>query len=136
MIVLDASVIIALLDPENIHHQAVRPVYASDERLAVSTLTLAEVMVYPLPEPRNWEAFITDFEIAVIPLLDGDAGGLAQVRRETRLRMPDSVVLYTAMKLGADIATTDRHLARAASGAGLHVLPGGFTGINMPVIGG
>jgi predicted nucleic acid-binding protein len=44
-----------------------------------------------------------------------DAAGIAEVRAATRLRMPDAIVLYTAERHGAELVTTDRVLARAAT---------------------
>ena len=48
-----------------------------------------------------------------------DAAGLAEVRAATGLRMSDALVLYTAERHGAELATTDRSVARAAEQRGI-----------------
>lgn len=49
MIVLDASVLIAFLDPTDAHHSSARDLVrsASGQALGASVLTIAEVMVAP-----------------------------------------------------------------------------------------
>ncbi|MDR1189517.1 MAG: type II toxin-antitoxin system VapC family toxin [Bifidobacteriaceae bacterium] len=123
MIVLDANAVIAFLDPADPHFGSARAVFASGEPLAIPALTLAEVMVHPLPDAGGWDKFVADFDIEIIPLLTTDPAGLAQVRRETRLRMPDAAVLHAAQALKAAIATTDARVAAEARARGLATHP-------------
>lgn len=123
MIVLDAGILIALSDSGDSHHAAVGRFLeeADDERLAANTVTIAESIVRGALDDRA-EGILEGYELlGLIPLdLYGEsAGAIARVRAETRLRMPDAIVLYTAEREGAELATTDAAVARAAESRGL-----------------
>ena len=118
LIVLDASAIIALFDHTDSHHEwalkMLRDTAAFD--LATSTLTYAETLIHPTKAGKKnvFESAFAGLGVKVHPLLPGDALDLADVRNQTSLRMPDAVVLALAVKLGANIATTDQELGKAA----------------------
>ena len=71
MIVLDASVLIALLDGEDAHHQRAETLLAQeiDDDFAASSLTLAEVLVAPAREGRldTVREALTDLEVEELP---------------------------------------------------------------------
>jgi predicted nucleic acid-binding protein len=54
VIVLDASVLIAYLDGENVHHAGAEELLAGevDDDFGANSVTLAEVLVLPAPEQR------------------------------------------------------------------------------------
>lgn len=120
MIVADASWIIAQRDPHNIHHAAAVRIaqHTMDETIILHPLTLAECLVSPARsgqlEPAA-AALRAAYQIA-----DIDPGAplrWARLRAETRLRLPDAIVLDTAVVNGATILITfDLQLARAAAG--------------------
>lgn len=125
MIVLDASLLIALLDDGDAHHaQAHSLLEDSTDPLAVSTLTLAEVGVGPARAGRlpAVHQAVAALDLYVVPLGSQDWESLAQLRASTGLRMPDCCVLQAAADRSAVVATFDRRLARAAGQAGLRVL--------------
>jgi len=65
-------------------------------------------------------AALAELEISEIPLERGAGAGMARLRAETGLRMPDCCVLHAAGVTGADaVATRDQRLARAAAIRGL-----------------
>ncbi|MBA3860602.1 MAG: PIN domain-containing protein, partial [Solirubrobacterales bacterium] len=57
-IVLDASVVIAVLDPRDAHHDAALRLLGdrAGDRWAMSTVTLAEVLVHPMRLGREADA--------------------------------------------------------------------------------
>ena len=123
-VVLDSSVVIALLTPFDKHHIAAREAVAEiEERLMISTITLAEVLVRPAKlsyracselaeelskqfgEPINLSS-----EIAVLA---------ATVRAITGLTIPDAIISATATVLAAELWSCDGALAKAHKGARL-----------------
>lgn len=125
MIVLDASMLIALLDAEDPHHVSARVTlaHASDD-LAMSVLTLAEVAVGPARLDRLGDACTAAavLRLAVAPLDGADWTQLARLRVETGLGMPDCCVVHTALHQSGPVATCDRRLGRAADNLGLRTL--------------
>lgn len=124
MIVLDASALIAQLDGKDVHHQRTRELLGewADEKLGASVVTLAEALVAPARADRLDEARALLRELGVEPIgLSGDTvSGLALLRAETGLRMPDCCVLHAAAVVGAStVATFDEQLARVAAVRGL-----------------
>ena len=119
MIVVDASVLIAHLDENDaLHDRAVDVLLASAEQpLACSPITLAEVLVGPARAGRLRDArnAITNLGVAEIPLGEGAAARLAELRAETALKLPDCCVLLAADDAQAQaVLTFDDRLARAA----------------------
>ena len=125
MIVLDAGVLIAANDPRDTHHpdaSAFIDAHA-DSGLAAAGVTLAETLVHAVPVGLLSEV-LEDYEILGIQPLDvpGTAAGtIARIRAETRLRMPDALVVYVCEREQAELVTTDRALAKAAIARGIPV---------------
>ena len=126
MIVVDTSWIVALRDPGDDHHR--RAVATSreiaDEDAVLHPATLAECLVAPARLGALEEATAglrASFDVAEI---DPDAPlRWAQLRAATGLRLPDAIVLDTALHEGARaVATFDEQLAARASARGLGVL--------------
>ena len=116
MIVADASVLIAFLDPNDAHHAAAVELLAEAvPPLFVHPITAAEVLVAPV---RNGvvDAVWADLtaigvEIDASPV---DPFQLARLRVETGCRLPDCCVLASAAALGTGVATFDERLRRHA----------------------
>lgn len=127
MIVLDASVLIGVLNPRDAHHRAAIALLedVSHELWTASVLTVAEVLVRPARSGRENAAAdaITELGVEVLPFPASDAVGLARVRARFALKMPDAVVLHAALKAGGALATFDDALAAAARTAGIRALP-------------
>ncbi|MDQ3432261.1 MAG: PIN domain-containing protein [Actinomycetota bacterium] len=126
MIVLDASVLIALLDSEDIHHVPAETLLtgAIDDDFAANPLTLAEVLVVPARDGRlePVQTALRDLEVYELPFPSDTAVRLAQLRASTGLKMPDCCVLLAAESAGATIATFDDRLAQTAADRDLSVL--------------
>ena len=126
MIVLDASIVIALLDSEDTHHQRARALLLSrpEETLAASPLTLAEVLVGPTRAgcPDRAKAALDVLGVNSVPLSEDAPQQLAALRVETGLKLPDCCVLLAARQTGATLATFDDRLAGAARDSGVVAL--------------
>lgn len=118
MIVLDASVLIALLGPSDpLHHRAV----TDFERLgpaqyAISPITHAEVLVGPTRAGtlERTRTAITALGIEELGLPADAAARLAGLRATTSLKLPDCCVVLAAQQSSSAILTFDDRLAAAA----------------------
>lgn len=126
MIVADASWVVALRDPEDRHHDGASAINRDigGEDALLHSVTLAECLVAParlgVLEVAA-ETLRASFVIADID--DGAPERWAALRAETGLRLPDTIVLDTALSHGARaIATFDARLASISARRGLEVL--------------
>ena len=128
MIVLDASVLIAVLIPQDMHHHFAASLVAgaisSSQNLLVNPVTLAEALVFPAREGRarvaEQVAALAELGVTEVPFPPGAAGDLAMLRI-TELRMPDRCVLLTALDRQAVLASIDDQLRRAAHAHGVRL---------------
>ncbi|MFN0028732.1 MAG: type II toxin-antitoxin system VapC family toxin [Acidimicrobiales bacterium] len=116
MIVVDASVLIAFLDPNDGHHSsAVELLAEASPPLLVHPITAAEVLVAPA---RNGvaDAVWADLEAIGVKIDDGpiDPWQLAEIRARSGCKMPDCCVLAVAATRRAPVATFDDQLRRHA----------------------
>jgi predicted nucleic acid-binding protein len=123
MIVLDASLLIAYLSTSDPRHRRSVTILAEHaaEPLAIPALTLAETLVGPARAGRASEVLeaLSAMELTVIQ--DVEPSTLAALRASSGLRMPDAVVLHTALRHTAALATFDERLAAAAVASGVTV---------------
>ena len=104
--VLDAGVVIGILDDTDIHHAAARAAVQSalarGDALAIPASAYAECLVGPArvgkPAMQAVDAFLTDLVAEVEPITRQLAAKAAQLRARhgARLRLPDALVLATA----------------------------------------
>ncbi len=125
MIVLDASVMIAVFDPLDAHFASARDVFRaqSTQRLVAHRHTMAESLV--VAARANLTAAVAAALASLgVGRLDepDDPVALAELRANTSLRMPDACVLLAAKRDGASIATFDQRLAHAARENGILVV--------------
>ncbi len=121
-LILDASVVIALLDTADDHHdRAVEDVEVADRggrELLIPASAYSETLVAFARAKRLGDArdAIAAMGIAVAALTASIAETAAELRAEHRnLRLPDAIVLATARRLGAGLLSYDRSLARLAA---------------------
>jgi predicted nucleic acid-binding protein len=113
LVILDASVVIAFLDPDDaLHDSAVEALteHQHDE-LLIPTSAYAEILVAPYRRGAEAvaevEAFLADFAVRIEALTPAIARAGAKLRSESRsLRLPDALVLATADELEADLVLT------------------------------
>lgn len=127
MIVLDASVIIALLWSKDSLHSSARRFFDEhvEQEFSLHAVTRAEVLVGPTRNGTVEQAMrvLAALEIRTLPLQESDVRRLADLRVRTGLKLPDACVILTAMGQGAAVATFDDRLRRAAVDLGLTALP-------------
>jgi predicted nucleic acid-binding protein len=113
LVVLDASVVIAFLDPDDALHDAAVAALTEHQHdeLLIPTSAYAELLVAPnrrgSEAVAEVEAFLADFAVRLEALTRAVARVAAKLRSESRsLRLPDALVLATADELDADIVLT------------------------------
>lgn len=127
MIVLDASVLIAYLLKSDAHHSTadrlISRAVAADRNLLINPVTLAEVLVMPTREDRfdQTVAGLEAIGVTETQFPPGAARRLARLRVDTGEKMPNCIVLLTAMDQQATLATFDTHLAKVAVENGVAV---------------
>ncbi len=118
MIALDASVLIAHLNPADSHHQAATELLLSamPGQMLVHTMTLAEVLVggVRIGQGVSMRDDLYAAGIRVAPHDDGESLRLAELRASTGLKLPDCCVLDVAIRHQARLATFDNALAGEA----------------------
>lgn len=126
MIVADASWVVALRDPSDDHHPQAASINRGldAEDVWLHPVTLAECLVAPARLGVLPDAVLRLRAAFEIPEFERDAPlRWAALRAETGLRLPDAVVLDTALRHQARaIVTFDAGLATAASERGLEVV--------------
>jgi len=118
-LILDASVLIGLLDRADAHHtravDAVEEADAADRRLVTPASAYSEALVAFARAGRLTEArdAIAGMGITVAPLTASMAERAAELRAgHARLRLPDAIVLACAHQLQGELLTYDDSLNR------------------------
>lgn len=129
MITLDASVLVAHLQPQDAHHSAATQLLldaaAVDEALLLHSITLAEVLVGGTRVGRGQE-MLADIRALGVELArhdDGEPLRLAGLQAATGLKMPDCCVLDAALHHATAVAAFDDGLRRTARRLGVAVVP-------------
>lgn len=127
MIALDASVLIAHLNPVDSHHAVATELLLSNlsESFVIHPITMAEILVGAARFGREAQMHgdLLAMGIQVAPRDDEEPLRLARLRATTKLKLPDCCILDTAMAAGTALATFDRALAEAAVAHRIPVLP-------------
>ena len=130
LVVVDTAPLIYLLEDHPQFAPAFVGLFEAFERghlqIAVSTISLAEVLVGPLRAgqdalAKRYEKALGEFEL--VPISTEIAATAARLRASLGLRLPDALQAATALELGAAaLVTHDRDFSRLQ---GLQVLFGG-----------
>ncbi|GGH50309.1 type II toxin-antitoxin system VapC family toxin [Microbacterium album] len=129
-VVVDANVIIALLDARDATHEQAAAVLRTlvGRPKHVHPLTLSEVLVHPARRGGREEAALQRAALARAGFAVIDEGAPSPediaVARSRGLRMPDAVVLASALSLAVPLVTFDRRLASAARDGGVPLIDG------------
>jgi len=118
VIVLDANVLIALLDRRDaLHGQAFELVeeHAWDA-FCTSSVTFAETLVRPskLGLASAHEAVLRSIGVRVVPMSRAVARGVADLRAHERVGVPDATAVVTTQHAEGLLATFDRRLGKLA----------------------
>ena len=133
MIIADNSVLVAYTKPNDIFHEAATAVIRKNfGKLFAHADTVAEYLVYPalnglVEFHYKWltgKAEDGNLGLRIVTAPTPPSGEpwpihLARVRAETKLKMPDAVVLATALALGGQVATFDDGLAASCKKYGV-----------------
>jgi len=116
VITLDASVLIAYLDPDDAHHRAaVELLVEQTPPLIVNPITAAEVLVGPTRcgvAAAVWADLLAiGVTLDTVPI---DALALAALRVDSRCKLPDCCVLASAVNHQTNVATFDHQLRQSA----------------------
>jgi predicted nucleic acid-binding protein len=124
-LILDASVLIGLLDTADVHHAgAVDDTEAADQagrQLLTPASAYSEALVAFARAGRVDEArgAVAAMGIAVTPLTAPVAERAAELRAQhARLRLPDAIVLATAHEVGGELLSYDHRLVQLARRSG------------------
>lgn len=118
VIVLDAGVLIGIANANDVHHGSAQAAVAAartqGHTLVLPVSAYAEAAVYPHHLGRaavlKFDRFIDSMPVRVEPASRAIGAGAAALRAEhgRRLRLPDALVIATAITLAADrVVTTD-----------------------------
>jgi predicted nucleic acid-binding protein len=120
-LILDASVLIGLLDSADTHHdRAIDDVEGADRegrQLLLPASAYSETLVAFARARRLEEArrAIAAMGITIVSLTDTIAERAAELRaRHSRLRLPDAIVFATAQETGGKLLSYDRRLSQLA----------------------
>jgi predicted nucleic acid-binding protein len=122
--VLDADVVIAVLDDRDAHHAAaarsLRRMLTDGTRMLMSLVNYAEVLVSPAADPATLRAAVGAIDAAGIELIAPTAAVAHDVARlrNSGASLPDAFALATARTQGAVLATFDQDVRKAARAAG------------------
>jgi predicted nucleic acid-binding protein len=121
--VLDASALIAFLDPSDaLHADAVARLLTLDaRRLLVSPITHAEILVGPARAGTiaATQAALGLLGVSEVGLPDDAAPRLAELRVTTGLKLPDCCVILAAQQSECTVLSFDDRLLAAASRLGI-----------------
>ena len=127
MIVMDASVLIAHLNPSDPHHEPATAILLAGTpgRMVVHTITLPEVLVggVRIGQGASMRDDLRAAGIVLAPHDDGEPLRLAELRASSGLKLPDCCVLDVAVHHQATLATFDDALAAAARQRGVPIQP-------------
>lgn len=116
---LDAGVLIGFLDSGDAHHHAARRALAEaqarGDRIVIAASAFAEALVGPSRAGAGAVSAVQDFADRLplgVAALDADIAVVAarlRARHDAKLKLPDALVVATAVHLLADVLlTTDR----------------------------
>lgn len=124
LVTLDASVLIAVSDPDDAHHDQAAGFFRSslfERNLVVHPFNISEAAVRPsqaglADRVRGLWGFLG---VRVTKVDDDQPWRLASLRVSTGLGLPDCCVLDTARQTSSAVATFDSRLARQAEQLGV-----------------
>ena len=120
-VILDSSVLIALLSPDDVHNEAAKKATRVKNQYSISTITFSEVLVAPfrvgVKAGQELQLVIKKSVNQIFEIDEEIAALAAQLRAEKKMMLPDALISATASRLNAQLWTCDRNLAKAHKGA-------------------
>lgn len=138
-VVLDADVLIGVLDGSDPHHATSRTLFtewrARGEAVVVSVVNLSEVLVAPAGDRQTLRRARTAIAALGVDVHQpNEAVGVdaARLRRLHPISLPDAYCLATARQTDAALASLDGKVVRAAEAEHIAVAIGGTAGGRTP----
>jgi predicted nucleic acid-binding protein len=108
---LDTSIVIGALNRDAALHRAASQVLRTERdrhALAISALTYGEILVGPLRVGGRGVEIVERFagQVRILDLTPEIARLAAELRAARGLKLPDSVIVATGLRLGADVILT------------------------------
>lgn len=121
LILLHSSVLIAILNPADRHHQIAIDSYQAKDQYLISALSLTEVLPAAIRASTGEAVKIKLAQVIkeVIALTAEIAQAAAAIRAASELKTPDAIISATAAAYKAQLWTCDDKLAKAHEGARL-----------------
>ena len=118
---LDSSVLIAILNPEDKHHEIAVDSFSDSHRYQFSALSITEVLPAAFKAGTSQAVMGKLLQIATeIIALDSKIAELAaSIRVSQGLKTPDAIISASATQTKAQLWTLDAKLAKAHKGARL-----------------
>ena len=120
-VILDSSVLIALLSESDLHHSAAKKATAINHQYSISAITLSEVLIAPFrlsPKIASTTQHSITQSVEQIVAIDSTIASLgASIRADKKISLPDALISATATSLNAQLWTCDRALAKAHKGS-------------------
>lgn len=125
MILLDANVLIALLDTRDALHRSSFDLLEHHEWdvFCTSAVTLTEVLVRPAGRGQDQvgRRRLDEVGVKVLALGSGTAATASRLRASEAMSLPDATVLATAQQARAALAMFDERLRRVAGRTGVDI---------------
>lgn len=118
---LDSSVLIALMNPSDIHHGSAIKSFDPTIIYITSAICITEVLPRAMKEKKG-ERFWSELGPYLREVVDIDTSlaiKAAEFRSKNGMRTPDAIISATAQERGAELWTFDSRLAKATPGARL-----------------
>lgn len=121
LVLLDSSVLIGLINPDDKHHIRIMENFEASSLYAISALTLTEVLPHAVRKGvlEEAESRFRAHLHQIVDITQEIAVAAAGVRARTSLRTPDAIISATATINEAELWTCDASLAKAHKGARL-----------------
>lgn len=120
-VVLDTSVVIALLNENDLHHESAVQATSVKHQYLISAVTLSEALIAAFRNSskvgQHYQRLIIDSVDRVIAVDDQVAVLGAKVRADKKLSLPDALISATAQIMKAQLWSCDLALVKAHSGA-------------------
>ncbi len=120
-VVLDSSVLIALLDPKDAHHEATVRVTSAKNDYLISAITLSESLIAPYKFSQSFgdsiKKQIMKFFSGIVAVDEKIAAEAARIRAANKISLPDAIISATAEANKAQLWSCDNGLVKSHKGS-------------------
>lgn len=121
-LILDSDALVGLLNVHDVHHKSIiKRLFKSSESFSISVVTYSEVLVRSF-EAGQQESAIEKLKKRVSRIIEVDesiACQAAQLRSQSKIKLPDALIGATAIEKELTLLTFDEKLAKRIPGSEL-----------------